>query len=247
MTIRFEFPGPIFGSGTFFALAEVPAGFHPGAPQGIPLGSFIRTYPQLEAYNAWISELYNTAGVVPAIVWEAWDDPCALGSGNVQNPCPSSLSRGGVENIVARVTDGFSLPPAIDFAPIGVGPEAFGGGECAPVFFIASLTPIPSNPGPGQSVRVIARLSPVTQDCIVELSVQGTDGYNDRQLIPTNKNGEATLFIPGGAEDVQDVVTARVCVLVNPNATPPSPDQQCMTVAGGLPGRLIEMIVQYVF
>jgi len=152
-----------------------------------------------------------------------------------------------VENIVARVTDGFSLPPAIDFAPIGVGPEAFGGGECAPVFFIASLTPIPSNPGPGQSVRAIARLSPVTQDCIVELSVQGTDGYNDRQLIPTNKNGEAALFIPGGAEDVQDVVTARVCVLVNPNATPPSPDQQCMTVAGGLPGRLIEMIVQYVF
>lgn len=246
LTVAFEWPGPIFGAGTFYAAVDVPAGFHPSLPGGILQGALIRTGDQLEAYNAWISLLYNAAGVIPSIVWEAWDDPCPPGSGGVPNPCPSSISRGGVEAIVARVSDGFSLPPAIDFAYIGVGPDAFGGGECGPVFFISSLTPVPSDPLPFQGVRVTARLSPVTEACPVTLAVVGTDGYADRQIIPSNKSGEASLFIPGGAEGIVDRVTAEVCVPVNPNATPPPPDQQCVTTTGA-PGWLLFMEVSYAF
>ena len=246
LTVAFEWPGPIFGSGTFYAAVEVPAGFHASLPGGILQGALIRTGEQLEAYNAWISLLYNAAGVIPAIVWEAWDDPCPPGSGGVANPCPSAISRGGVEAIVARVSDGFSLPPAIGYAYIGVGPDAFGGGECGPVFFISSLTPVPSDPLPFQGVTVTARLSPVTEACPVILAVVGTDGFADRQIIPSNKSGEASLFIPGGAEGIVDRVTAEVCVPVNPNATPPPPDQQCMTTTG-LPGWLLFMEVTYAF
>jgi hypothetical protein len=247
LAIGFEFPGPIFGSGTFYAAVAVPPGFAAGLADGIAQGGLIRTNEQLAAYNAWISALYNTAGVVPAIVWEAWDDPCPPGSGDVDNPCPSSIALGGVENIVARVSDGFSSPPVIDYAPIGVGPDAVGdGGECWPVFFISSLTPVPSDPLPLQGVRVTARLSPITEGCLVTLAVVGTDGYNDTQPIMTNKSGEASLQIPGGADSVVDLVTAEVCVQLSPNATEPPGAEQC-TTATGKPGRMLRMEVSYSF
>lgn len=243
-SVAWEFPGPIFGSGTFFAATEVPAGFDPALPDGITLGGFIRTAEQLAAYNAWVSALYNLAGVPPAIVWEGWDDPCPPGSGDVDNPCPTALSRGGVENIVANTNDGFAQPAETGYAPVAVGPEAFGA-ECNGVFFISSLTPVPSDPGPGQGVEVTARLSPLAEACVVNMSIVGTDGYSNAQAIPTNKSGESTLFIPGGAENVVDVVTASVClpVLAGTNVAAGT----ACTTPGGAPGTLISMEVTYTF
>jgi hypothetical protein len=243
-SVAFEFPGPIFGSGTFFAATEVPAGFDVDLPDGIALGGLIRTSEQLNAYNAWGAALYNVAGVPPAIVWEGWDDPCAPGTGDVGNPCATAISRGGVENIVAQTSDGFELPPQVGSTPIAVGPEAFGL-ECDGVLFISSLTPAPSDPGAGEGVQVTARLSPLAEACMVELSVVGTDGFNNMQGIPSNKSGEASLFIPGGAEGVVDVVTAQVCVPVLAG-TNVAADATC-TTAGGEAGTLIRMEVTYAF
>jgi hypothetical protein len=99
---------------------------------------------------------------------------------------------------------------------------------------------------PLQGVRVTARLSPVTEGCLVTLAVTGTDGYSDMQSITTNKSGEASLQIPGGAESVVDLVTAEVCVQLSPNAIAPPPAEQC-TTATGLPGRMLRMEVSYSF
>lgn len=202
---RWEFPSPYFGDGTFYAAIAVPAGFHPDAPEGIALGTLLTTNQQLNAYNALVTALYNTFGISPMVLWEAWDDPCLPGP---QNPCDSPLSRGGVTNVVGHVTDGYSAE-ALGYAPIGVGPEGFQAG-CDNVFFISSLTPNPSDPGPDQDVLVTARLSPVTEACTVSFSIVGTDGFARTADIATNKDGEATFSIPGGAEGVVDVVTAEV-------------------------------------
>ena len=44
----------------------------------------------------------------------------------------------------------------------------------------------------------------------MSFSIVGTDGYSNSADIATNKDGEATFSIPGGAEDIVDVVTAEV-------------------------------------
>ena len=246
LTTAWEFPGPIYGSGTFYAAVNVPANFHADAPNGIALGAFMNTTEQLNAYNAWVSELANLAGVPPAIVWEAWDDPCPPGTGDVQNPCPSDVSRGGVENIVAQTGDGFSVPPRTGYAPIAVGPEGVSeGGDCAGVFFISSLTPVPSDPGADEDVRVTARVSPLVEGCVLDMSIIGTDNYSNQAFIATNKSGESTLFIPGGAEGVVDDVTARFCSPLPEGSEAPE-GAGCQTPSG-LNGQWIEMQVTYTF
>ncbi len=245
LTTTWELPVPLYGAGTFYAAVAVPAGFDPAVPDGIALGAMLGTYPQMEAYNAWVSALSNLAGVVPAVVWEAWDDPCPPGSGEVANPCPSGVSRGGVENMVAQATDGFSVPPRTGYAPVAVLPEAVDAGECANVFFISSLTPVPSDPGADQDVRVTARVSPLTEGCLMDMSIAGTDNYQNQVFIPTNKSGEAELFIPGGAEGIVDVVRARFCSPLPPD-TPAPEGAACQTPTGN-PGQWIEMEVTYTF
>lgn len=114
----------------------------------MPLGTLLRTNEQLEAYNSWVSALANLAGVPAAVVWEAWDDPCV---GQDTNACPSAVSRGGVETVVAQTGDGFSLPPRTGYTSIAVIPEGMAeGGECGAVFFISSLTPQPAKPEPAR-------------------------------------------------------------------------------------------------
>jgi hypothetical protein len=206
--VRWEFPRPYFGAGTFFATMAVPAGFHPDAPDGLPLGVLLRSAQQLNAYNAYMSMLYNTFGLVPSILWEAWDDPCLTGQGGpAENPCESGISRGGVTNIVAHTTDGFDKE-RLGFTPISVGPEGFQS-NCADVFFM-TLTPTPSNPGPGEDVIVKARLSPIIQNCPVYFTIVGTDGYANTATLRTNKDGEARFAIPGASQGTEDVVTAAV-------------------------------------
>lgn len=247
LATNWEFPGPIYGSGTFYAAVTVPAGFDADAPQGITLGELIQTTERLNAYNRWVSALFALAGAPPAIVWEAWDDPCPPGSGDVANPCPSNISAGGVENIVAQTTDSYSLPPRTGYAPIAVLPEGEAGaaGDCDGVFFIASLTPNPSDPGPGQDVEVTARVSPLIEGCVLAMSIAGTDNYANWANIATNKSGEAAFFIPGGADGVVDVVTAAFC---SPMGDPDllGEESEC-TTASGKPGKWVQMEVTYSF
>ena len=247
LTVNWEMPVPLYGEGTIYAAVAVPAGFHPKAPDGIARGAFLGTYSQLEAYNAWVSALFNVAGVVPAIIWEAWDDPCLGSDGVALNPCPSAISRGGLYNLVAHTTDGFSLPPRTGYTPILVGPEAFEA-DCAHVMFFAELRPNPSDPGPTQDVWVEAVLAPRTQACPVNFSIVGTDNYANSTTIWTNKDGEARFFVPGGAEDVVDVVTASICIPLSPLETPPPAGQACTTQDGsGRPGKLLSIEVTYRF
>ena len=247
LTTTWEFPGPIYGSGTFYAAVTLPAGFAAELPEGLTLGSLIRTSEQLEAYNRWVSTLYTIAGVPPAIVWEAWDDPCPPGSGEVETPCPSALSAGGVENIVAQTTDGFSQPPRTGYTPIAVLPEgmASAAGECDGVFWIASLTPNPSDPGPAQNVEVTARLSPLVEGCVLQMTIVGTDGYANQANIATNRSGEAAFFIPGGADGIVDVVTAAFCSPMGDPELLGTP-AECTTPSGKA-GKWVQMEVEYTF
>lgn len=205
-TFAWEWPGPLYGAGNYYAAVEVPVGFDARVPAGIPIGAFIGTGEQLAVYNAFVSSLWNTLGVIPAIVWESWDDPCP---DLETNPCPSGISRGGVENMVANTTDGFARPNETGWHPISVGPEAVQPG-CEDVMFISSMTPSPSDPGPLQPVRVTVTVTPMTQECPIEFSVSGTDGYSASPTVATNKDGEASMTIPGGGEGIVDVVTARI-------------------------------------
>lgn len=240
LRFRWELPEPIFGKGTVYAALPVPAGYHPDAPNGIAVGTLLQTYEQMNAYNDLLTDLYNLWGVAPSVLWEAWDDPCADGA---QNPCESSLSRGGVTNLIGYTTDTFSTPEEQGYTSIAVGAEAFES-DCAHVFFIASLTPNPSDPGPSQGVEVTARLSPITENCPIQFQINGTDGYSNQNTIVTNKDGEASFFIPGGAEDVVDVVKALVCVPLNELETEPA---NVCTTPDLTPGQPIEMNVTYTF
>ena len=244
VTVEWEMPEPLYGEGTFYAAVDVPAGFHADAPQGIQVGTLLSTYAQLDAYNAWVAALFNVAGVVPAVVWEAWDDPCLTGDG-VQSPCESALSRGGLTNIVAQTSDGFSTPSQVGYASILVGPEAYES-DCSHVMFFAELRPNPSDPGPGQDVWVHATLAPMTEACPVNFTIVGTDSYANAATIWTNKDGEARFFVPGGAESVVDVVTANICIPLTSLETPPAQAEQC-TTQDGKPGKLLGIEVTYTF
>jgi hypothetical protein len=152
-----------------------------------------------------------------------------------------------VENIVATVTDSFVQPAILEYAPVEVGPDAVEPNECGTVLFFSELRPDPADPLPSQGVLVHARLSSLTQDCPVHFLVNGTDGYAVDTIIPTNKDGEATIFIPGGAEGVVDTVIAEVCRGPLPDlANDPPAAEQCMTGSGER-GWLLRIEVQYTF
>ncbi|MCB0731089.1 MAG: hypothetical protein KDC88_08655 [Ignavibacteriae bacterium] len=68
----------------------------------------------------------------------------------------------------------------------------------------------PSDPGPGVGVTVYARVSPVAQNIQIYFSITGTDGYSNEGTYATDATGLATFYIPGGAEDVRDVVTIQI-------------------------------------
>jgi hypothetical protein len=152
-----------------------------------------------------------------------------------------------VENIVAQTTDGFSQPPRTGYTPIAVLPEgmASAAGECDGVFWIASLTPNPSDPGPAQNVEVTARLSPLVEGCGLQMTIVGTDGYANQANIATNRSGEAAFFIPGGADGIVDVVTAAFCSPMGDPELLGTP-AECTTPSGKA-GKWVQMEVEYTF
>jgi hypothetical protein len=88
----------------------------------------------------------------------------------------------------------------------------------------------------------------MAQDCPVHFDVWGTDGYRVVDAVfPANKDGEASIGIPGAVEGTVDTVTAWVCRgPLSELETPPPAAEQCTTQAGE-PGRILRIEVQYTF
>ena len=84
--------------------------------------------------------------------------------------------------------------------------EQMVGGNCDAVQFVTA-GPNPADPGPWESVTVTATLIPFAPDCNISFSIVGTDGYSNSATKPSDANGNASFYIPGGAEGVVDIVT----------------------------------------
>ncbi len=78
--------------------------------------------------------------------------------------------------------------------------------SCTEVQFVSGV-PSPSDPGPGEGVTVTATLVPPVADCSISFSIVGTDGYSNSATQNSDASGQATFYIPGGAEGVIDNVT----------------------------------------
>jgi hypothetical protein len=78
--------------------------------------------------------------------------------------------------------------------------------SCEEVAFVTG-TPYPQDPGPGVGVTVTASLMPSVEGCNISFSIVGTDGYSNSATYPSDANGQASFYIPGGAEGVVDHVT----------------------------------------
>ncbi len=68
----------------------------------------------------------------------------------------------------------------------------------------------PSDPGPSQSVRVHAKVSPAKSGVKIQFSITGTDGYDNQSVEETDSSGMAFFTIPGGEKGVKDVVTIKI-------------------------------------
>lgn len=79
-------------------------------------------------------------------------------------------------------------------------------GNCSEVQFVTG-GPNPTDPGPGEGVTVTATLIPLAQNCDISFSIVGTDGYTKSETNQSDALGQATFYIPGGAEGVVDIVT----------------------------------------
>lgn len=64
----------------------------------------------------------------------------------------------------------------------------------------------PTDPSAGQTVSVTATLVPAISGCSVSYSVAGTDGYAASGTPTSDTSGQISFTIPGGAENVHDVV-----------------------------------------
>jgi len=78
--------------------------------------------------------------------------------------------------------------------------------SCDQVSFVTAVTD-PLDPGPEQSVTVIATIIPSVEGCDISFSMYGTDGYTKSGTYPTDAQGNASFYIPGGAAGVVDHVT----------------------------------------
>jgi hypothetical protein len=78
--------------------------------------------------------------------------------------------------------------------------------NCAEVLYVTGH-PTPQDPGPGEGVTVTATIFPVVEGCSVSFSIVGTDGYTNSGTYSTDASGQASFYIPGGAQGVFDIVT----------------------------------------
>lgn len=161
-------------------------------------------------------------------------ETCSLSSGQASagTEIPNTMSGGGtlvisIPGYVPMVIKNFT-PPAdgnsltIDYTPIPVDQaepdttitidynEVPAIASTCSEIQSASVSTNPSDPGPGQSVTVIARVFPTISGCSVSFSMSGTDGYSKSDNPTTDSAGTATFYIPGASAGVHDAVTINV-------------------------------------
>jgi hypothetical protein len=78
--------------------------------------------------------------------------------------------------------------------------------SCDQVAFVTAV-PNPPDPAPGQGVTVVATILPALAGCIISFAITGTDGYSNSGTYPSDSEGNASFYIPGGAAGVIDHVT----------------------------------------
>jgi len=84
--------------------------------------------------------------------------------------------------------------------------ETMTASNCSAVEFVTG-SPSPQDPAPYEGVTITATLIPAVQGCNISFSIVGTDGYSNSATKASNSAGQATFYIPGGAENVFDMVT----------------------------------------
>ncbi len=77
--------------------------------------------------------------------------------------------------------------------------------SCADLLGVSAVAS-PADPAPFQGVTVTATVFPAIAGCSVSYTVTGTDGYNDSGSPKTDSSGQINIFVPGGAEGVNDIV-----------------------------------------
>ena len=64
----------------------------------------------------------------------------------------------------------------------------------------------PTNPTPFQNVIVTVSTVPVSENCDINYTLEGTDGYMQSDTITTDDTGSANFVVPGGGPGVVDFV-----------------------------------------
>lgn len=161
-------------------------------------------------------------------------ETCSMSSGQSEagSKIPNTMTQGGtlvisIPGYVPVVIKNFTPPLdgnglTIDFKPVPIDQAAPGttitidynevpvtASSCSEIQS-ASVTTEPLDPGPTQSVTVIARVFPTVANCAVSFSMHGTDGYSKSGTPTTDSTGKATFYIPGGEAGVHDDVTITV-------------------------------------
>ena len=76
--------------------------------------------------------------------------------------------------------------------------------------YILNVYASPSDPGEYQDVTVYIRVYPAGSGARVGFSVSGTDGYANSGTLTVDDEGNASFYIPGGAEGVRDTVSVSI-------------------------------------
>jgi hypothetical protein len=116
----------------------------------------------------------------------------------------SAIDADGVtDNVEAEIVEGGST-----IVVVSTDPE----GEHTIGQYALSVWISPGDPAPYEGVTVHAKINPADPDVDIFFSIEGTDGYSSQATTPTDQDGIATFYIPGGAEGVRDAVTIRIVV-----------------------------------
>jgi hypothetical protein len=102
------------------------------------------------------------------------------------------------------------IPGDVIFIPADFNPNTGGiiSYDIPGVFNVFDLYTNPKDPGPIEGYTAVASvICPDPQGTVVTISVTGSDGYTNSNTITVTADGDVTLYVPGGAQSVKDVIT----------------------------------------
>jgi|GEM_PF-900311 len=77
-------------------------------------------------------------------------------------------------------------------------------------FDVTDLYTEPKDPGPSEGYLAVALIDcPDPAGVEVTISVSGSDGYSDSETVTLTTGGSVSLYVPGGAQSVEDVITVN--------------------------------------